>query len=103
MKSVSDQMKPSNIYEIAFYNFKAECRRVYDANLALWFLRTAMTNQNLWLHVYVHIPTFSMDCVHLHNTQQIYSTEHTDTDIEPCFHRQNGNKYSLIKVCWLHE
>ena len=35
MKSVSDQMKPSNIYEIAFYNFKAECRRVYDANLAL--------------------------------------------------------------------
>ena len=75
MKSVSDQMKPSNIYETAFYNFKAECRRVYDANLALWFLGTAMTNQNLWLHVYVHIPTFSMDCVHLHNTQQRYSTE----------------------------
>lgn len=35
MKAVSDQMKPSNIYEIAFYNFKTECQRVYDANLAL--------------------------------------------------------------------
>lgn len=57
MKSVFDQMKPSNTYEIAFYNFKAEYRRVYDANLALWFLGRAMTNQNLWLHVYMHIPT----------------------------------------------
>ena len=35
MKSVSDQMKPSNIYETAFYNFKAERQTVYDANLAL--------------------------------------------------------------------
>ena len=38
-----DKTKPGNFYEIAFYNFKPVCLRVYDSKLALCFPGTAMT------------------------------------------------------------